>query len=136
MLGQGSENGWIGFGGLPDSEKADDFVSHRIAGSFHWQLKMNKVAIGSTEIQTEVPLGLTDTGTTISYFTPGDYHKVMNAICPDCMFEQAFGYYIIHCNETIQANFEPLLIYIDSYEYRIPVKNYLHLYFRFGVPVC
>lgn len=31
-------NSWIEFGQCPQEE---DWISHRIAGSFHWQLKLN-----------------------------------------------------------------------------------------------
>lgn len=41
--------------------------SHRIAGSFHWQVKVNAIGFGGKSFTPKKPFALTDTGTTMTY---------------------------------------------------------------------
>ena len=58
-----------------DREK---FVCHRVAGSFHWELKLLGLKVGTKELDThETPLMLMDTGTSISYLPKRDYDRLL-----------------------------------------------------------
>jgi len=64
---------WLSLGGLPDNYTQPvnaSWFSHRIAGSFHWQLKLNSIKVGGQSFLPQSSVMLTDTGTTISYLLP------------------------------------------------------------------
>ena len=76
---------YLTFGGLPDFLVQQDlnFLCHRTSGDFHWQLKEHKIRVGDVEIDSyaEMPLMLTDTGTTLTFLTGGIFDQVIKAIC-------------------------------------------------------
>ncbi len=65
------------FGGLPDTLLPSSFVSHRVSGSFHWQVKLNRISYNGIPYIPKVRLILTDTGTTVSYLLADDYHWLL-----------------------------------------------------------
>ena len=70
------QESYLTFGGLPEflANQDLDFVCHRIAGDFHWQLKMLGMKVGDTEIDASAhKLMLTDTGTTLTYLAGSTY---------------------------------------------------------------
>jgi hypothetical protein len=75
-------------------------VCHRIAGSFHWELKMNRMAYGDRKIDTQPSnLGFTDTGATVSHFPVQVYRDLMEAMCEGkgCVIFNNV-YYILDCD--------------------------------------
>lgn len=54
-----------------------EFTSHRIAGGFHWELKLNSLAYGTNKTRIHFKPNTTrvliDTGSTISYLIPADF---------------------------------------------------------------
>jgi hypothetical protein len=76
---------WITFGGLNEEYDAQDaeWNSHRIAGSFHWQLKLNEIKYKNVSIRPQTHVILTDTGTTLIYLMPDDYDSIISLLCGD-----------------------------------------------------
>ena len=84
MTFHGTQDSYLTIGGVPGFVKdVDDVVCHRIAGSFHWQLKLMGIRVGDDrEIKTiTVPLMLTDTGTTLTYLPQKNYDDLIAVLC-------------------------------------------------------
>ena len=113
---------WLALGGLPDNVSAEkgDWISHRIAGSFHWQAKLNAIEYAGEKIRPSCPLVLTDTGTTVSYFVPEDFNRLIAKVCPDCQLNGIF-YELQMCTWERIRKFESLWFQIDDYLYEMPV---------------
>ena len=62
------QDSYLTFGGVPSFiSNLDNFVCHRVAGSFHWQLKLLGIRVGNRLIEPiHVSLMLTDSGTTLT----------------------------------------------------------------------
>ena len=71
MSFQPRQDSYLTFGGVPEFVEAldNDFVCHRISGSFHWQIKVHRMEFAGEEFafETTPTLMLTDTGTTMTY---------------------------------------------------------------------
>lgn len=82
-----SKDSYLTFGGLPTflAHASNEFICHRVAGSFHWEMKLLGIKVGEEGIvdDLETPLMLTDTGTTLTYLPSADYEKFMQMICSD-----------------------------------------------------
>ena len=62
-----------------------------MAGSFHWELKLLGLKVGTKELEThETPLILMDTGTSISYLPTRDYNRFLAEVCEDIDCYQSF----------------------------------------------
>lgn len=92
---------FLTFGGLHPTLKANDpkWISHRIAGSFHWQAKFNSIKYDGKVIRPQSSVILTDTGTTMSYLLAKEFNELMPLVCPDCKFNTANQLYQLSpCN--------------------------------------
>jgi hypothetical protein len=97
---------------------------------------MNQITYDGQVINFEIPLTLTDTGTSISYFTPKEFTNIMNVICPECEIDPTYGHYLLFCDANMRNSFKPLTIQLDSFEFEIPVNSYLYSYVSQGIEVC
>jgi len=62
-----SPKSFIAFGGLPVSENIKGMHCHKISGSFHWELKLNKFEYNNVNIPlAPVTVAFMDTGATLS----------------------------------------------------------------------
>lgn len=123
-----SEGSWLTFGGLNSELKPDDkdWIAHRIAGSFHWQTKLNSIKYNDIEIRPEFPMILTDTGTTITYLRSKEFDELLPLVCPNCTFNEQMGLYQLDvCNTDAQQSFKPIWFKLDSSYYEMPVSSYL-----------
>jgi hypothetical protein len=77
-----SSPSYLTFGGLPEFiTDMSDAVSHRISGSFHWQIDMNGLRVGDNDIDLDINLMLVDTGTSYTYLPTSMYIEVITQIC-------------------------------------------------------
>jgi hypothetical protein len=55
---------------------------HKISGSYHWELKLNKMAYNNIEIPTApVTVAFLDTGASLSEFPEAIYQSMAKQIC-------------------------------------------------------
>ena len=78
------QDSYLTFGGLPNflKEQKLEWICHRIAGDFHWQIKLMNISYGEKEIDINgSALMLTDTGTTLTYLLDKTFDQVVSQIC-------------------------------------------------------
>ena len=64
------------------AQAPNNFICHRIAGGFHWELKLHGISVDDAEISLEeTPLMLMDTGTTLIYLPQRDWEKLIEKVC-------------------------------------------------------
>ena len=72
-----SPKSFIAFGGLPASESIEGMHCHKISGSFHWELKLNKMTYNNEVIDiAPATHAFLDTGSTMTMFPKPIYFKV------------------------------------------------------------
>jgi hypothetical protein len=68
-------------GGWDKSEVTGPMIATRIAGSFHWEVKLDGISVNNYTFRPSKQVGLTDTGTTHLIMPYEDWNKVFNAVC-------------------------------------------------------
>lgn len=62
-----------------------------------------------------LPMMLTDTGTTITYLTPSDFDNLLPKMCPNCEFDKQHGLYFKRaCTWEDEKEFHPLWFLLDN----------------------
>lgn len=140
VSGEPETESWITFGGLNEKWSPTDsqWVSMRIAGSFHWQAKFNALEFKGIRMVPEVPLLLTDTGTSITYLLPHDFDRLMPHLCPHCAYDPDVGVHALNdCFSEEIAQFEPIWFQLESHLFEMPVQSYLYVAQKgFDNPKC
>ena len=62
---------------------SDQIVTHRISGSFHWQLKLNSIGFGEQKFAPTDRTVFMDTGTTMVLMPYDDWISLYDMICSD-----------------------------------------------------
>lgn len=95
----------------------ENLASHRIAGSFKWELKLNSLVYGDQSFKPRSTRVIIDTGSTISYLTPEDFASVIGAVCKnikplgfECQQEESYVY-VWQCDPSV---FKSIWFQIDS----------------------
>jgi hypothetical protein len=111
---------------------------HKISGSFHWELKLNKMEYnGATIVTAPVTVAFLDTGATLSQFPAPIYLQMAEEICKghNCQALQGV-YYIANCDKDL-AKFKPLVFTIDNIRYEMPPQSFIYYYRNVqGTPMC
>ena len=58
-------------------------ISHRIAGSFHWQLKFNYIRFGESKFGPSISTAFLDSGSTLILMPMQDWDSLFKMICDD-----------------------------------------------------
>ena len=128
------QDSYLTFGGVPEFVEAldNDFVCHRISGSFHWQLKVPSMEFDGEEFAFEKTptLMLTDTGTTMTYLPYKGYEWLIKKICEDveCVnieVEHNVVSSLVYVRNCELDNFKPLWFRIDTHWYMLAPNSYL-----------
>ena len=78
-------------------------ISHRISGSFHWQLKLNKIGFGVNTFAPTIRTAFMDTGSTLILMPKEDWVSLYNMICADLPYGSTcyttdYYYVLLHEN--------------------------------------
>lgn len=119
----------ITFGGIPEDildYVTENAVSHRIAGSFHWILKLNEFKYGNQTIESTTNRAFMDTGASHIFLPGKDYDALAKTVCKGHFcFSMEQGEFIPRCSDETYNSFESLWFTIDSHMYEVPVSSYI-----------
>lgn len=59
----------------------NNLTSHRIAGSFHWELPVVEMSVNGSKFKTSTADSLFDTGCTMLLLYKTDYVNLINKVC-------------------------------------------------------
>ena len=101
-------------------------TSNRIAGSFHWQLKLNKMGFGGRTFSPSQRFALTDTGTSLIIMPDEDWQNLYEIICDqvssrygiECIQEASFM--LLKAPGITTMIFDPITIQFDNIVYEVP----------------
>ena len=102
-------------------------VSHRISGSFHWQLKLNKMGYGANSFAPTARVALMDTGSTRIIMPKEDWVSLYEMICANLPNSNCFNtgmFYVLRGCQANKARLEPIQVKIDNVVYKIPFERF------------
>ena len=107
-------------------------VCHRIAGSFHWQLKLLGMRLGADRKLdlAGVDLMLTDSGTTLTYLPESTYFELVSELCRGKRCSDLASLTGVIVNNCDPKQFEPVWFQLDRHWYVLPQNAYLVLLAR------
>ena len=110
----------------------NSIVTHRISGSFHWQLKLNSIGYSEEKFAPTDRKVFMDTGTTLVLMPYDDWISLYEMICnnlpsgSECY--STSQYYVLKGYEANKEQFGPIKVQIDDTYYMIPFERFFSRY--------
>ena len=73
--------GYEKHGGDKYNANKHSFTAMRIAGSYHWEVKVSKVGFAGDTFTLSQRVALTDTGTTVTILPSEDWDSLYDMVC-------------------------------------------------------
>lgn len=124
--------GYQKYGGDIYNPNRSHFTAHRIAGSFHWQVKANRFRFMGSPVSPSARVALVDTGTTNTVMPKQDWRSLFDLVC-----RRLTSIYSLTCSEQgelmtlnrpgiAQIDFPPISLQIDNVLYETPFDRWFY----------